>query len=140
MRHRLHTANHHRPPEGQVRRAHVCLLAMFLMHLHQSQHSISRVTAVWRVSETTHHLSKCLSITAMMFFFLLLFAHFSCRSNWFSLSGCCLASLQSLGEVGFLPAVSMCVSLLCRSALSAEAEMCWSLFSSPYWNSRSLYY
>lgn len=130
MRHRLHTANHHRPPEGQVWRAHVCLLAMFLMHLHQSQHSrfngISRVTAVRRVSETTHHLSLCLSITAMIGFFLLLFTHFSCRLYWLSLSGCCLASLQSLGEVGFLPAVSMCVSLLCRSALSAEAEMCWS--------------
>lgn len=73
-------------------------------------------------------------------FFILLFAHFSCRSYWFSLSGCCLASLQSLGEVGFLPAVSMCGSLLYLSALSAEAEMCWSLFSAPQWNSRSLCY
>lgn len=76
----------------------------------------------------------------LFFIFLLLFVNFSCHSYLFSLSGCCLASLQSLGEVGFLPAVSMCGSLLYLSALSAEAEMCWSLFSAPQWNSRSLCY
>lgn len=74
------------------------------------------------------------------FFILLLFVHFSCRLYSFSLSGCCLACLQSLREVGFLPAVAMCGSLLYLSALSAEAEMCRSLFSALLWNSRSLCY
>lgn len=63
MRRRFHTANHHRPPEGQVRRSHMCLLAVFLMHLHPSQHSwingTLQVPAVWRVSPSVimsvHH-------------------------------------------------------------------------------------